>query len=63
MSSPCYQCPDRQHKCHSSCEKYAEYTALRERIREKQRQQSAINEHIDRSILNFSHGRRGLPRK
>jgi len=63
MSAPCYNCPDRHYKCHSSCEKYAEYTALRERIREEQRQQSAINEHINGSMQRFSKGRNHLPRK
>ncbi|MBQ8603879.1 MAG: hypothetical protein IJ410_03425 [Oscillospiraceae bacterium] len=63
MNAPCYKCPDRHYKCHGNCEKYAEYTAYRARIREEQRQQTAINEHIDGSMQRFSKGRNHLPRK
>lgn len=63
MNAPCYNCPDRQYKCHKNCSKYAEYTAVRARIREEQRQQSRINEHIDGSMQRFSKGRNRLPIK
>ena len=63
MTAPCYNCRERQYKCHNTCPKYAEYSALRERIREEHRQQSRINEHIDGSMRRFSKGRNGLPRK
>ena len=63
MNAPCYNCPDRQYKCHNDCPKYARYSASRERIREERRQQSAINEHIDGSMQRFSKGRNHLPRK
>ena len=27
MTCPCYKCEDRQHLCHSECERYAEFKA------------------------------------
>ncbi len=63
MNAPCYKCGDRYFKCHNDCRKYARYSAERARIREEQRQQTAINEHIDGSMQRFSKGRNHLPRK
>lgn len=30
--APCYQCPDRQLDCHSTCEKYLEYKRTMQEI-------------------------------
>lgn len=63
MNAPCYKCPDRHYRCHSECGKYADYRKKCDERIELQRQQAEINEHIDRSMLNFSKGRKGLPQK
>ena len=63
MNSPCYQCKERHYKCHGQCERYAQYRTVCDRRIEKQRRQSAINDHIDGSIRRFTKGRKGLPKK
>lgn len=30
ISAPCKDCPDRKIGCHSECDKYADYTVLRD---------------------------------
>ena len=53
MNAPCY-------KCHGQCEKYAAYRRIRDRMIEENRQNVAVNDHIDRSIMNATHGKKGL---
>lgn len=40
MVAPCKNCKDRYVGCHSKCEKYKEYAAECEVIREKRRKES-----------------------
>lgn len=36
--SPCKNCPDRMINCHSSCQKYQEFSKGREAVREERKQ-------------------------
>lgn len=60
MNAPCYQCEERHYKCHGQCERYAAYRRIRDRMIEENRQNVAVNDHIDRSIMNATHGKKGL---
>lgn len=40
MQVPCYNCPDRKFKCHSTCEKYLAFRAWRESVYEHRLKES-----------------------
>lgn len=35
MKAPCYKCTERQHLCHSTCERYRLYAEEREQVRQE----------------------------
>lgn len=37
----CYKCPDRHIGCHSDCERYAEWKAERQALREREKKRTA----------------------
>lgn len=46
---PCKDCPDRHYKCHSECEKYAEYDRINKEIREEKKKLAEQKE-FDKSV-------------
>lgn len=42
MKAPCYKCPDRVMHCHSTCEKYIEYSKFKETERAIRYQETEI---------------------
>lgn len=47
---PCYNCPDRQMKCHDRCERYKDYQDDRETIRTAKKQVYSIDGYFNDSI-------------
>ena len=47
LSNPCYKCPDRVLGCHSTCEKYQQFSKdsaeQREKIRQSKQASSVLN--------------------
>lgn len=41
MKIPCHECGEREAGCHGKCERYAEYNAWREEIRQQREKDSA----------------------
>lgn len=50
MIAPCMNCDDRHAACHGDCERYAEYKAYRESIKEKKRKEVEVGKIIIDSI-------------
>ena len=51
MKVPCYKCEDRELHCHSTCEKYLEYSKQKEEDREMRRKETeSIISHRDHVI-------------
>lgn len=47
MNGPCYNCPDRDYGCHSSCSKYLEFKKKQEEINKNRiRQQHPQLSHV-----------------
>ena len=45
-SAPCYMCEERHENCHSECEKYQEYKATMNKMRDAREKEQALETYI-----------------
>lgn len=44
--SPCLNCETRSLRCHSGCEEYEEFRAICEKVAQKRKNNSEVNEYV-----------------
>ena len=43
MKAPCYGCPERTVGCHENCDRYKEFKAKKDAVRQKEKHETAAN--------------------